>query len=175
MIKENNLLFRLDTKSTTYAFRITEGYPEQLYYGRQIIDDDFSAMALKNTIDLGSTVKEEGSKFFLERNLLEYSGIGRGDYRHSPIELLMPDGTFVSDFVYESHRIYDTAYETESLPTAYGEAQTLEITLADKKFNDLKLKLNYVVFEECDVICRNIELINEGDGPVYIRKLMSNW
>ena len=173
MIRENGLLFRLDTKSTTYAFRITDGYPEQLYYGRRIIDEDFSAMALKNTIDLGSTVKEEGSKFFLERNLLEYSGIGRGDYRHSPIELLMPDGTFVSDFVYESHRIYDKAYETESLPTAYGDAQTLEITLADKKFNDLKLKLNYVVFEDCDVICRNVELINECDGPVYIRKLMS--
>ena len=173
MIRENGLLFRLDTKNTTYAFRITEGYPEQLYYGRRIIDEDFSAMALKNTIDLGSTVKEEGSKFFLERNLLEYSGIGRGDYRHSPIELLMPDGTFVSDFVYESHRIYDKAYETASLPTAYGDAQTLEITLADKKFNDLKLKLNYVVFEECDVICRNVELINECDGPVYIRKLMS--
>ena len=173
MIKENGLLFRLDTKNTTYAFRITEGYPEQLYYGRRIIDEDFSAMALKNTIDLGSTVKEEGSKFFLERNLLEYSGIGRGDYRHSPIELLMPDGTFVSDFVYESHRIYDKAYETETLPTAYGDAQTLEITLADKKFNDLKLKLNYVVFEDCDVICRNVELINGCDGPVYIRKLMS--
>ena len=173
MIRENGLLFRLDTKSTTYAFRVTEGYPEQLYYGRRIIDEDFSAMALKNTIDLGSTVKEEGSKFFLERNLLEYSGIGRGDYRHSPIELLMPDGTFVSDFVYESHRIYDKAYETASLPTAYGDAQTLEITLKDKKFNDLKLKLNYVVFEECDVICRNVELINGCDGPVYIRKLMS--
>ena len=173
MIRESGLLFRLDTKSTTYAFRITDGYPEHLYYGRRIIDDDFSAMALKNTIDLGSTVKEEGSKFFLERNLLEYSGIGRGDYRHSPIELLMPDGTFVSDFVYESHRIYDKAYETETLPTAYGEAQTLEITLADKKFNDLKLKMNYVVFEECDVICRNVELINECDAPVYIRKLMS--
>ncbi|MBE6532605.1 MAG: alpha-galactosidase [Ruminococcaceae bacterium] len=173
MIREKDLLFRLDTKDTTYAFRITEGYPEHLYYGRRIVDDDFSAMALKNTIDLGSTVKEEGSKFFLERNLLEYSGIGRGDYRHSPIELLMPDGTFVSDFVYESHIIYDTAYATESMPTAYGEANTLEITLADKKFSDLKLKMNYVVFEECNVICRNVELVNLCDGPVYIRKLMS--
>ncbi len=173
MITENNKIFRLDTKSTTYAFRINEGYLEHLYYGRRVIDSDFEAMALKNTIDLGSTVKQEGSKFFLERNLLEYSGIGRGDYRHSPIELLMPDGTFVCDFVYESHRIYDNAYETESLPTAYGEAQTLELTLADKKFTGLKFKINYVVFADCDVICRNVELINEAEGPVYIRKLMS--
>ena len=173
MINVQDHVFRLDTKSTTYAFRISEGYPEHLYYGKKVVDNDFTATALKNTIDLGCTVKTESSKFFLERNLLEYSGIGRGDYRHSPTELLMPDGTFVSDFVYDSHRITDGAYTTEGLPTAYGEAQTLEITLKDKKFPAISLKLNYVVFEDCDTVCRNVELVNEDDGPVYIRKLMS--
>ena len=173
MISVKDQVFRLETRATVYAFRINEGYLEHLYYGRRLVDVDFTAAALKNTIDLGSTVKTEGSKFFLERNLLEYSGIGRGDYRHSPIELLMPDGTFVCDFVYESHRLLDGAYATDSLPTAYGEAKTLEITLKDKKFEDIKLKLNYTVFEDCDVICRNVELINGGEGALYIRKLMS--
>ena len=173
MINLNNGLFRIDTKGTTYAFRLSDGYLEQLYYGRRLVDEDFTAVSLKNTIDLGCTVKTESSKFYLERNLLEYSGVGRGDYRHSPMEILMPDGTFVCDFVYESHRVIDGAYTTEGLPTAYGKAETLEITLKDKKFEDLKLKLNYVVFEECDVICRNVELINGTDGEVYIRKLMS--
>ena len=173
MIRETNQLFRLETKNTTYAFRINEGYPEHLYYGRRLVDEDFTAVALKNTIDLGSTVKQEGSSFFLERNLLEYSGIGRGDYRHSPIELLMPDGTFVCDFIYDSYRILDEAYKTPELPTAYGKAETLEITLKDKKFSDIILKLNYTVFEDCDVICRNVELLSENEGAVYIRKLMS--
>ncbi len=173
MINLTDQVFRLDTKNTTYAFRISEGYPEHLYYGRRVIDADFTAAALKNTIDLGSTVKTEGSGFFLERNLLEYSGIGRGDYRHSPIELLMPDGTFVCDFVYDSHRVIGGAYKTDELPTAYGEAQTLEILLKDKKFSDISLKLIYTVFEDCDVICRNVELKNENDKPLYIRKLMS--
>ena len=173
MVSVNDQVFRLDTKSTTYAFRLNEGYLEHLYYGKRVVDTDFTAAAMKNTIDLGSTVKIEGSKFFLERNLLEYSGIGRGDYRHSPMELLMPDGTFVTDFVYDSHRIIDGAYSTEMLPTAYGEARTLEITLKDKKFSDVNLKLNYVVFEDCDVICRNVELINNNREPLYIRKLMS--
>ena len=79
MISVNDQVFRLDTRSTTYAFRISEGYPEHLYYGRRVVDTDFTAVAMKNTIDLGSTVKTEGSSFFLERNLLEYSGLGRGD------------------------------------------------------------------------------------------------
>ena len=173
MIKFNDQVFILETKNTTYAFRINEGYPEHLYYGRRLVDVDFTASALKNTIDLGCTVKTEGSSFFLERNLLEYSGIGRGDYRQSPIELLMPDGTFVCDFVFDSFSINDGAYSTDSLPTAYGEAKTLEIILKDKKFSDIKLKMNYVVFEECDVICRNVELVNENKNPLYIRKLMS--
>ena len=173
MISVNGQVFRLDTESTTYAFRISEGYPEHLYYGRRVVDSDFTAVALKNTIDLGSTVKTEGSGFFLERNLLEYSGVGRGDYRHSPIELLMPDGSFVCDFVYEGHRIIDGAYETEGLPTAYGDAETLEITLKDKKFSDVSLIINYTVFSDCDVICRNVELKNDNGTPLYIRKLMS--
>ena len=174
MIRVTEKTFRLETKSTTYAFRISEGgHPEHLYYGRKLIDSDFEALRLKNTIDLGCTVKAEGDGFFLERNLLEYSGIGRGDYRHSPIELLMPDGTFVCDFAYDSHEILDSAYETETLPTAYGTAQTLKLVLKDKKFADIKLVLNYVVFEECNVICRNVELINENENPLYIRKLMS--
>ena len=174
MIRVTEKTFRLETKSTTYAFRISEGgHPEHLYYGRKLIDSDFEALRLKNTIDLGCTVKAEGDGFFLERNLLEYSGIGRGDYRHSPIELLMPDGTFVCDFAYDSHEILDSAYETATLPTAYGEAQTLKLVLKDKKFADIKLILNYVVFEECNVICRNVELVNENENPLYIRKLMS--
>ena len=173
MITAREGLFVLETENTSYAFKISEGYLEHLYYGRRVVDRDFTAAAMKNTIDLGSTVKQEGSKFFLERNLLEYSGIGRGDYRHSPVELIMPDGTFVCDFVYDSHRIIEGAYKTESLPTAYGEAQTLEITLRDKKFSDVLLRINYVVFEKCDVICRNVELVNNGTGALYIRKLMS--
>ena len=173
MISVKELIFRLETKNTTYAFRINNGYPEHLYYASRVVDEDFTAVSLKNTIDLGSTVKEEGNSFFLERNLLEYSGVGRGDYRHAPIELLMPDGTFVCDFVYESHKIIDSAYETPSLPTAYGDAQTLEITLKDKKFEKIKLVLNYVAFSECDVICRNVELLNGEAEPLYIRTLMS--
>ena len=85
----------------------------------------------------------------------------------------MPDGSFVCDFVYEGHRIIDGAYETEGLPTAYGDAETLEITLMDKKFSDVSLIINYTVFSDCDVICRNVELKNDNGTPLYIRKLMS--
>ena len=66
MINVNEQVIRLETKNTTYAFRISDGYPEHLYYGRRLLDADFTAVALKNTIDLGETVKTESSKFYLE-------------------------------------------------------------------------------------------------------------
>ena len=55
MINVKDQVFRLETKGTTYAFRINEGYPEHLYYGRRIVDSDFTATALKNTIELFNT------------------------------------------------------------------------------------------------------------------------
>ena len=124
---------------------------------------------------LGSAVAyEKDGVYCLDKMLLEYSGIGKGDYRHSPIELIMPDGSFVTDFVYESHEIIDGSYTRDTqLPLAYGDGQTLLITLADKKYPDVKLKLGYTVYEKCDVIVRNTELINGSKGQVYIRKLMS--
>ena len=60
MINVSNQVFRLETKDTTYAFRVNEGYLEHLYYGKRVVDADFTAVALKNTIDLGATVKIEG-------------------------------------------------------------------------------------------------------------------
>ena len=176
MIKINDLIFRLETPKTTYIISIGEcGHPENVYYGAKIAEGDESAVSMKNTMTLGSSVEytESAPGYCLDNLLLEYSGIGKGDFRHSPIELLMPDGSFVCDFVYKSHELYDKPYESPELPTAYGKGETLKITLADKRFSDIELCLYYTVLEDCDVICRAVELHNNGEGEVYIRKLMS--
>lgn len=176
MITENNKVFRLTTERTSYIFTITKyGHPEHVYYGARLTDSDIEPLRLKNAIQLGSVVaySEEDSAYSLDTTLLEYSGIGKGDFRHSPIELIMPDGSFVFDFVYESHEIKEGSYEAEGLPFAYGDAKTLILTLADKKYPEIKLLLSYTVYYEENVICRNAELINGCKEPVFIRKLMS--
>ena len=176
MITCKDKIFKLDTKNTSYVFSVTDrGHLEHIYYGARIAEQDYTALRMKNEIQLGSVVAydEDSPSYSLDTTLLEYSGIGKGDYRHSPIELIMPDGSFVTDFVFESDEVREGSYETEVLPTAYGEATTLSLTLADKKYPDIKLKLNYTVYYECDVIARNVELINGEGGFVYIRKLMS--
>ncbi|MBQ8879669.1 MAG: alpha-galactosidase [Clostridia bacterium] len=176
MITESGKRFILNTRDTTYAIGITDsGHPEHLYYGSRIEVGDIEAVRMKNTFVLGTSVEysHDTPGYSLDNLLLEYSGVGKGDYRHTPIELIMPDGSFVTDFVYSSHRIYDGAYTSSDLPTAYGESKTLELVLSDKKYPDIIIKLSYTVFYECNVICRNVELCNNSNSEVFIRKLMS--
>ena len=176
MITENNKVFRLETEKTTYIFTITEhGHPEHVYYGARLGECDIEPLRLKNNITLGSIVEysAEAPAYSLDTTLLEYSGVGKGDFRHSPIELIMPDGSFVCDFVYENHEITDGSYDADGLPTAYGDAKTLTLILADKKYPEIKLSLSFTVYYDDNVICRSVRLINGGEEPVYIRKLMS--
>ena len=74
---------------------------------------------------------ESDGLYCLDQMYLEWSDNGRGDYRQSPTELKMPDGTFVSDFVYASHEVIDGSVPMRTLPSAYGGDQTLVVTLRD--------------------------------------------
>ncbi len=89
------------------------------------------ALSFKNTYIIGSSVEySERENYCLDNMLFEYSGIGKGDYRHSPIELIMPDGSFVNDFVYKSHEIKQGSYTADAaLPLAYGDAMTHILTV----------------------------------------------
>ena len=177
MIEIFDRVFKLSTQNTSYVFAITEdGHVEHIYYGKRIPDGNVDALRLKNTIMLGTTVdyKENKIGYSLDTLPLEYSGIGKGDFRHSPMELIMPDGSFVTDFVYDGYTVSEGAFECEGgLPYATGEAQTLNIVLKDKKYEGAILTLHYTVFEECNVIARCVTLKNGGEEAFFIRKLMS--
>ncbi len=174
MIKVSKKVFKLDTQNTSYIFTISpQGHPVHIYYGKRLPSADVDALQMKNTIVFGSAV-DYAPGYSLDSQLLEYSGIGKGDYRHSPLECVAPDGSFVTDFVYESHRVTPgTCVSSCGLPFATGAGETLMLWLRDTKFRSLRLCLNYTVFADCDVICRNAELHNGENKAVSIRKIMS--
>ena len=176
MIKIENGVFSLNTQNTSYLFRTTSrGHLEHIYYGARVSAADAEALCLKNNMMLGTTVAydAENPAYSLETLPQEYSGIGKGDFRHTPMELILPDGSFVTDFVYKSHSVSKTPVTDAALPFATGEGETLTVVLTDKKYSDLKLELYYTVFEDCNVIARHARLCNGGAGDVIIRKLMS--
>lgn len=176
MIRVENDVFRLDTAETTYMFRKTKfGHMEHLYYGSYIDPEDGGdVISQKRTIPVGSSVVYDASDelYSLDNMFLEWSDNGRGDYRGSPSELKMPDNSFVSDFVYASHSIYDGCIAMKTLPSAYGGDKTLVIRLRDTVYN-VFLELYYTVFTEANVITRRAVLINESGESVVIRRLMS--
>lgn len=179
MIFEQFPVFYLETAHTSYFLRIGRfGHPEHVYYGVKIPRGPVEPLLTKQTVQAGSAVLYDAEKdpaYCLDTVPLEWSGVGCGDYRQTPAEIKLADGTYRADFVYESHRIVPGCVAPETLPAAYcgeGEAETLELTLSDAAANT-KLILYYTVFAETDVIARRSVLVNRSGGTVTIRRLMS--
>lgn len=133
MITVKDNVFRLDTEDTTYLFRTTKfGHLEHIYYGTLLgAEESVDVLVQKITIPIGSSIAydESDEMYCLDNMCLEWSDNGRGDYRQSPTELKMPDGSFVSDFVYVSHKITESCIPMKTLPSAYGGSQTLTVIL----------------------------------------------
>ncbi len=172
-------VFFLETRHTSYIFRVSgHGHPEHIYYGAPVGRDALEALRLKHTAQSGSSVlydPQDPDFYCLDGLLLEWSGVGCGDYRQTPAEIRLSDGSYRTDFVYESHRLIRGCLPPETLPGAYGDedgAETLELTLIDRP-SGLKLLLYYTVFAETDVISRRAVLVNDGAGEVVVRRLMS--
>ena len=183
MIKHIDGVFILDTKNTTYAFRITDiGYAEHLYYGKKIrICDDgevlTDALTEKHEFVPGNNnvYDNDRSNFTLNDMRLEMSSTGKGDNREPFIEVIHADGSRTSDFVFESFNISDEKTPIETLPSSFDEKREdsdLVVTFADKGY-DLAVELRYHVYEDCDVITRSARLINNGNSDVKILRFMS--
>lgn len=174
---DKNPLYILETSHTSYVMKVTDsGHIEHLYYGRKIHLDDEDGLSEQHEFAPGTSVvySKEHSNFSLEDMRLEMSSYGKGDVREAFLEIVNPDGSMTSDFLFEKYsESKGRDGGTEGLPTSYGEeAEVLTLTLADKA-NSLKLELIYCVYPDTDVITRTARLINEGEGDVKIRKLMS--
>lgn len=176
MITIQETTFRLDTEHTTYLFQKTKyGHLEHIYYGNLLSERDRAdILAGKRSIQVGSSVlyNQEDNVYALDSMCLEWSDNGRGDYRQNPTEFKMPDGSFVTDFIYDSHDMLEGSVPMDTLPTAYGGNQTLIITLKDKIF-PVFIDLYYSVYELTDVITRRTVVRNEAKTPLTIRRILS--
>ena len=178
MITFSDQVFALETDQTSYLFRITpHGHLEHIHYGERVPLGEVETLSLKRAIMHGSSVSysQQDSAYCLDNLPLEWSGVGCGDYRQTPLEVKLSDGTFRTDFVYASHEIVSGCVPMESLPSAYDEtnaAETLIVTLVDA-VAALTLQLYYTVFPAVDVISRHVVLTNTGESAVSIRRIMS--
>lgn len=174
MIEVRQKTFMLTTRNSSYLFRILpSGHLENLHYGDVLVWQDFHGISMKQNAGAGSSVLYEEGGYTLDLLPLEYSSSGKGDYREMPLEIRMPDGSYVCDFLYDSHEILEGTLPMEELPTAKGEgAETLLVHLKDGLFS-VRLTLVYTVFPDCDVITRRAVLENHTKQTLEISKFMS--
>ena len=171
-------VFALDTDRTSYIFRVTKfRHLEHVHYGERVRASDAEALSVKHDIQLGSSVMYDESDdcYCLDNLCLEWSGVGRGDYRQTPIEAKMPDGSFSSDFLYDSHEIVRGCLPMHSLPAAYDDenaAQTLIIRMRERD-RAVTLELYYTVFPASNVISRRCVIENNCESDISLRRIMS--
>ena len=180
----DNSIFILETKDTSYIFKVLPtGQLEHLYYGKHLTipegkeNDCTIALIEKHAFAPGNTntYDAEHPEYSLEDMRLEMSSLGKGDIREPLVCIKHEDGNSTSDFVFEAAKIVDGTIHMQSLPSSYdenGKAKTLMISLRDKSYGE-KLILNYVVYEDCDVITRNSVLVNESENQLEVNRLLS--
>lgn len=191
MIRVKNNIFVLGTPGTSYLFRLLEsGQLEHLYYGASLGYEHLSAEELLEEAEALSEKREfpagnmtaydqKDKSLSLEDLRQEYSSYGKGDIRDPFIEIIYPDGSRSSDFLFQDYSLSDEGAE-RSLPASYadptdpehGKREHLLIRLKERD-RDLFLELHYLVYEDCDVICRYSRLINASDQEIRLERLMS--
>lgn len=172
-------VFTLHTANTTYQMKISEhGHLLHLYYGARLFDADLSYLIPRTIRSHESNPAEAGEDriYSLAAYPQEFSSNDAGDYRIPSIELQNADGSYAFVGKYRSHRILPGKYSLSALPTLYAKegetADTLEILLEDE-VTHVQVKLLYGVLEARDVITRATVLVNGGDTPIRLERLLS--
>lgn len=176
MITISNNTFKLDTLTTSYIFTVLpSGHLENLYYGKLIKNSvNYSALSEKRGDILGTSISYSTTdkSLILDNICLEVSTAGKGDFREPYLILSDNLNNIVNNFLFKSYKVHEEVMSIDTLPCAYGQGKTLEVELVDSGKN-LILKLFYSLFDDCDVIVRSSQLINNSDSPISINRMSS--
>ena len=170
--------FHLYNKEISYIIHILpNGHVGNLYFGKKI-DSYKTYNHLFEGIyrPLAAYVYEGDNKFSLQNTRQEYPTFGLSDFRKGAFLIKQENGSEISDFKYESHKIIEGKLKLKGLPQTYVEnkedATTLEITLLDEVIKS-KLKLYFTIFEDRAVITRSASFLNLSNKSINIEKAMS--
>ena len=172
-------LFRLTAGDTEYVIGIADGkYVGHVYFGKAI-DDSRCGYLMRTEEPPFVPSRNPGEKgSFADAFFWEYSTWGVGDYRESCLNVRTAGGSRGCELHYEGYRILEGKPGLKGLPATFcrdeenGGGMTLEIFCRDQVL-DLKAVLRYSVFADSPAVIRSLELINEGQEPLYLEKVLT--
>lgn len=149
----------------------------QLYFGRRVPDRaDHSYLVENGYRPMMSYVYDNDYDFSLGNVKQEYPAYGTTDYRMPAVEIKQPNGSTVTNFRYQSHRIYAGKPKLAGLPATYvkdeDEATTLEVRLHDDVI-DVDLILSYTIFADYAAIARSVRFVNRSHQNYQLTTAMS--
>ena len=171
---EEHKIFKLDAKDTSYIIGIIddEQFLGHVYYGKKIIDENVNYLLRVDEPPFVPSKNNRDRVSFYDSFPMEYSTHGIGDFRETALSIKDSNGNTTCKLQYESHKIYKGKEKLKDLPATFGnenECTSLEITCIDKDLN-LEVVLVYTVFEELDVITRNVRIKNNGSEKIYLKE-----
>ena len=174
---KENKLFNIESKNTSYVLRVLEtGHIVHLYWGRKINSNKIDYIIKKRQCGSFLADLDNIDNLHLEAIPQEYPSYGNADLRSPAVQIKLSNGTTVTDFRYDSHKIFKGKKKLNGLPATYvendNEAETLEITLKDELAR-LRAILSYTIFEEYNAIARSCKIINDSDEEVDILRVLS--
>ncbi len=162
--------FHLYNDNISYIIKILQnGHLGQLYFGARVRDrNDFDHL-LESCYRPMTAYQSKSYAFSLEHIKQEYPVYGTSDFKLPAMEVLQPNGSRLTDFTYQHHRIYPGKPALEGLPATYTEsdeeADTLEVTLKDQVLG-MNLVLIYTIFNGENAIARSARFEN-GSGQAF--------
>ncbi len=175
---ENSREFHLWNDQISYSFSILKnGHLGNLYFGRKLRErESFGHFLELARRDMAPCAYESDSAFSLEHIRQEYSGYGNGDMRVPAYEIQCDNGSYVTDFVYDSYRICPGKPKLPGLPATYveseDEAETLEITLTDALIQT-DLILSYTIWRDLPVITRSCRFVCRNPKGIRLLRALS--
>ncbi len=176
MIKyyEQEQIFKLDTKESSYVFCVTDcNFIEHLYYGKYITDVDVKYISNRQRYSFSVILGNEKKEYSPATVGQEISVSSSADLRIPSLDVDF-NGEIVSNrFKYLSHKIYEGRKEIKDLPSSRDKnCLSLEIVLSNEN-NSVTVCLVYVVYPEQNVITRYQKITNEGQNPIFLDKISS--
>ncbi|OIK16550.1 alpha-galactosidase [Bacillus sp. MUM 116] len=174
---ENEGIFHLYNSNVSYLIQIVHGkYPAHLYWGKWVQTKQASAILTFKGRAFSPTTEPDYPQFSLDTLPQEYPAFGNGDFRSPAYQLQSADRSTITEFVYDSHEIFQGKRPLKGLPASYVEddveAETLVITLVDSKIG-IGLNLHYTIYQDYPVITRSVSFEHSGTQAVHILKCMS--
>ncbi len=171
-------VFHLCNNQISYLIEVEEhGYLAHLYFGKKINHYSGHYQYVRDMRSFGPYPEAaDHDTFSLDTVMLEYPGYGFGDFREPAYNFKLKDGSRITDFRYDSFEIVQGKCAIEGLPHLYTnqatQAEALIITLKDD-VAQLRLKLNYTIYQDYATVIRSTTLINDSAETVEINQLAS--